>query len=138
MALQFSTIVRNAMLEAVKTTLGTGARVLFFGGLPPANCGAANPGTPLGRITASSDFGTPSGGVMSGLSGTSFPGLNDGIAGHFRIFESTETICHIQGTITLAGGGGDMIVDSLDISDGTMTPGTEVAVGSFTLVEAGA
>ena len=138
MPLQFSIDLRNAMLQALKDTLGTGSKILVFGGPPPANCAAPNPGTPLGRITVSSEFGTPSGGSMSGLSGTSFPGLDDGIAGHFRIFEASETTCHIQGSISTPGGGGDLIVDSTSISDGTMTPGTEVAVGSFTLVEAGA
>lgn len=76
---------------------------------------------------------------MSGLAGTSFPGLDDLDAGHFRIFDSTETTCHIQGSISTAGNGGDMIVDSLAIYSGSKgSPGTEVTVSSFSITEGNA
>jgi len=51
-----------------------------------------------------------------------------GTAGHFRIYASDGVTCHAQGTVTLAGGGGDMICDSL-----SFTAGQSFTVTSFTL-----
>ena len=36
-----------------------------------------------------------------------------GTAAHFRIKDSGGTTCHIQGTVTATGGGGDMTVDNV-------------------------
>jgi hypothetical protein len=41
-----------------------------------------------------------------------------GTAAHFRIHDSTGTTCHIQGTVTATGGGGDMTVDNTSFSTG--------------------
>jgi hypothetical protein len=41
-----------------------------------------------------------------------------GQAGHFRIKDSTGTVCHIQGTVTATGGGGDMEVDNVNFAAG--------------------
>jgi hypothetical protein len=39
-----------------------------------------------------------------------------GTAGHFRIKDSGGTTCHIQGTVTITGGGGDMTLDNTSIA----------------------
>jgi hypothetical protein len=36
-----------------------------------------------------------------------------GTVGHFRIYDSGGTVCHLQGTVTATGGGGDMTVDNV-------------------------
>jgi hypothetical protein len=53
---------------------------------------------------------------------------NTGTAGHFRIYDSGGTTCHIQGTVTATGGGGDMTLDNVSISSAQ-----DVVVTAFTL-----
>lgn len=141
MALQFSVTVRNAMLEAIKTTIGSGIVFRLFGSVP-ANCAAADPGTALAEFSVSSPyFGTASGGSMS-LSGTwRDPVANeDGFAAGFRIYESTGATCHIQGTLGTSGSGADLIVDTIETlaSGGKFAPGEEVLINSFTITEGNA
>lgn len=51
-----------------------------------------------------------------------------GTAAHFRIHDSTGTTCHMQGTVTLSGGGGDMTVDNTNFA-----VGQDFIVTSFTI-----
>ena len=53
-----------------------------------------------------------------------------GTAGYYRIYDSGETTCHEQGTVTATGGGGDMTVDNTVFAFGetvTVTSFTETA-----------
>jgi hypothetical protein len=58
---------------------------------------------------------------------------NTGTAAHFRLYDSAGTICHLQGTVTLTAGGGDMTVDST-----SFTAGQQFTVTGFTLTDANA
>ena len=42
MAIQFSTGVRNGMLDAIETAVGATAVIKLFTGAQPSNCAAAN------------------------------------------------------------------------------------------------
>ena len=122
MAVQQSTTVRNAILDAIETAVGTTAVVKIFSGSQPANCAAANSGTELASFTLASDWmAAASGGAKSfnnlPISTTAIAGAPTN-AGHYRIYASNGTTCHEQGSITVAGGGGDMIIDNLSISTG--------------------
>jgi hypothetical protein len=55
----------------------------------------------------------------------------NGTAGYFRI--SQGATCHVQGTATATGGGGDMTLDNAAITTGQI-----VSVTSFTLTGGGA
>lgn len=115
MALQYSVAVRNARLDAVESTTGTSAILRIRTGAPPANCGAADSGTVLATINLPSDWmSAASAGVKAAL-GSWVDSAADaaGTAGHFRIYNSAGTTCHIQGTVTATGGGGDMTVDNV-------------------------
>jgi hypothetical protein len=41
-----------------------------------------------------------------------------GTAGHFRIYDSGGSTCHIQGVITGAGGGGETELDNTSLAAG--------------------
>lgn len=114
MTLQLSAAARNALLDAIETAAGTGARLRIYTGAPPANCAAAASGTVLADATLPSDWMANASGGTKGLSGTwqDASADNAGTAGHFRIWDSTLTTCHLQGTVTATGGGGDMTVDN--------------------------
>ncbi len=135
MAVQLSTAVRNARLDAIETTISTAAVLRIYTGAAPANCAAANSGTLLAEMTLPSDWMAAASGGAKSLSGT----WNDtsangtGTAGHFRIYESSATTCHIQGTVTATGGGGDLTLDNTSIASAQT-----VTITSFTLTDGNA
>ena len=135
MAFKFSTAVRNARLDAIETTISTAPVLTIRTGSPPADCAAANTGTVLATFTLPSNWmGDAASGVKS-KAGTWSDASADatGTAGHFRIHESTATTCHIQGTITATGLGGDMTLNST-----TITSGDTVTISAFGLTDGNA
>jgi hypothetical protein len=56
MAIQLSTAVRNAMLDAIETTVGTAAKIRILTGSQPATCATAESGTLLVQFTLASDW----------------------------------------------------------------------------------
>lgn len=135
MSLQFSTTVRNALLDAIETAIGTSARVKVRTGSAPATCATADSGTVLADITCPSDWLAAASSGSKAKSGTWQDTSADatGTAAHFRVYESTGATCHIQGTVTATGGGGDMTVDST-----SFTSGQSFTITTFTLTAPGA
>lgn len=130
MAIQYSTAVRDARLEAVEATLGTTPLLRMYSGSMPANPATAASGTLLAELTLPSDWmGASSDGVKS-KSGTwqDLSANNDGTLGYFRLLDVTGTDCGVQGTISLTGDGGDMIVDNTSVRTGQ-----QIVVSTFTL-----
>lgn len=120
MALQYSVAVRNAQLDAVETTIGTSAILKIRTGAPPANCAAADTGTVLATVPLPSDWMAAASGGSKSKAGTWQDAAADatGTAGHFRLYASDGTTCHMQGTVTITGGGGDMTVDNTSFATG--------------------
>lgn len=132
MALQLSTAVRNAMLDAIEATIGASSVMKIFTGSKPANCAAADTGTVLATIALPSDWmGAASGGSKS-KSGTWEDGSADaaGTAGHYRVYASDGVTCHLQGTVSITGGGGDMTVDNV-----VFAPGQQFTVTSYSITD---
>lgn len=116
---QFSVAVRNARLDAIETTIGASPKLRILTGAKPANCAAAQTGTLLAEITCPSDWLNAASGGSKTLAGSwSVAASASGVAGHYRIVDSTGATCHEQGTITSTGGGGDMTVDNTNIASG--------------------
>lgn len=115
MAFQFSTAARNAALDAIETAIGTSAILRIRTGAAPANCGTADSGTVLATATLPSDWLAAASAGSKALAGSWADSSADaaGNAGHFRIYDSGGTVCHIQGSVTATGGGGDMTVDNI-------------------------
>lgn len=128
MALQYSTTVRNAKLDAVETAIGVSAIMRIRTGAAPANCATADSGTVLATITLPSDWMAAASGGTKALSGTWQDTSADatGTAAHFRVYDSGGTVCHIQGTVGTSAT--DMIVDST-----SFTAGQQFTVTAFTL-----
>lgn len=135
MAFQFSTAARNAALDAIETTAGTAPILRIRTGGVPANCAAARTGTVLVTMTLPSDWMLAASGGSKAKDGTwSDPAADAaGDAAHFEVMDSSATTCHIQGTVTITGGGGDMTIDNTSIAVGQV-----VTVTGFTLTAGGA
>ena len=133
MAIQLSTAVRNARLDVIETTVGTSAILRIRSGAAPANCAAADAGTVLATVNLPSDWMAAAASGSKSLSGSWVDSSADatGTAAHFRLYDSTGTTCHVQGTVTATGGGGDMTVDST-----SFTAGQQFTVTTFTLTDA--
>ena len=114
MAIQLGTSVRNARLDAIESTIGTSAIMKIRTGAAPANCGTADSGTVLATLNLPSDWLAAASGGSKAKSGTWEDTSADaaGTAAHFRIYDSGGATCHLQGTVTATGGGGDMTVDN--------------------------
>jgi hypothetical protein len=132
MALQLSTAVRNASLDAIETTIGASAILKIRTGAPPANCGSADTGTVLATLNLPADWMANASGGSKAKSGTwqDLSADASGTAGHFRIYASDGTTCHMQGTCTATGGGGDMELDNTNIA-----AGQQITVTTFTITD---
>lgn len=135
MALQLSEAVRNARLDAIEASIGTGAVLKIRTGAPPANCAAADSGTVLATLTLPSDWMAAASGGSKALAGSWSDASADatGTAAHFRLYASDGTTCGLQGTVTATGGGGDMTVDNTSFASGQV-----FSVTSFTLTDGNA
>ena len=133
MALQMSTAVRNARLDAIESTIGTAAVLKIRTGAQPANCGTADSGTVLATMTLPSDWmNAASGGTKTYIATwQDATADNTGTAAHFRIYASDGTTCGLQGTV--GQGTGDLSLDNTSI-----VAGQQVTITQFTLTEGNA
>lgn len=132
MAIQLSVAVRNARLDAIETTAGTSAIMRIRTGAQPATCATADSGTVLAELTLPSDWMAAASAGSKAKSGTWEDSSADstGTAAHFRVYDSAGTTCHIQGSVTITGGGGDMTVDNTSFA-----AGQAFTVTGFTLTD---
>lgn len=130
MTLQISVAVRNAMLDTIESTVGTDAILMIRTGAQPANCAAVDTGTVLATMSLPSDWMAAANAGSKALNGTWQDTSADatGTAAHFRVYASDGTTCHMQGSITATGGGGDMTLDNTSVA-----AGQSITISSFTL-----
>lgn len=130
MAIKMSESVRNGMLDAIETAIGTSAVLKIRTGTPPTNITDADSGSVLATLNLDSDWMAAAASGSKAKSGTWSDTSADGTgtAGHFRIYASNGTTQHIQGTITATSGGGDMELDNTSINTGQT-----VTITTFTL-----
>lgn len=135
MAIQLSVSVRNARLDSIETTIGASAILRIRTGAPPATCATADAGTVLAEMTLPADWMAAASAGAKALSGTwqDLSANAAGTAGHFRIYDSGGTTCHLQGTVTATGGGGDMELDNTSIASSQ-----QVTITAFTLTDGNA
>lgn len=152
MAIQFSTAVRNAMLDSLETVAGASAVLRIYTGSPPANPAAAATGTQLVSMNLPSNWMADAASGSKGLAGSwTGTGSAAGTAGYYRIWDSGVTTCHEQGTVTqqvqlttnaLTAANGNVlnfssttgVVVGMNVSGtGVPTGATVVAVGGTTV-----
>lgn len=133
MPIQLSVTVRNARLDAIETAVGTSALLRVFSGSPPANCAAADSGTLIAEMNLPSDWMAAAASGAKAIAGTwqDLSCNNSGTVGHFRIYNTAGSTCHLQGTAGTSGT--DMIVDTA-----APAAGQSFTVSTFTLTDANA
>jgi hypothetical protein len=120
MALQASTAVRNARLDVIESTIGTAAVLKIRTGAQPATCATADSGTVLATLNLPSDWMAAASAGAKAKAGTWQDTTADGsgTAAHYRLYASDGTTCHLQGSVTATGGGGDIELDNTNIAAG--------------------
>lgn len=133
MAVQLSTAVRNARLDAIETTIGTSAVLKIRTGAQPADVATADSGTVLVTITCPSDWAAAASGGSKAKSGTWSDSSADatGTAAHWRLYASDGTTCHAQGSV--GQGSGDLSLDNTSI-----VAGQTVTINTFTFTDGNA
>ena len=133
MAIHLSTTVRNARLDTIETTISTAPTLEIRTGAQPANCAAADSGTVLATMTLPSDWMAAASSGAKALSGSWNDASADatGTAAHFRIKQGAT--CHMQGSVTATGGGGD-----IELNNTSIASGQSVTITAFTLTDGNA
>lgn len=121
MAIQLSVEARNDRLDAIETRWGASPIIEFRTGAAPANCAAAATGTLLGQASLPADsMSAAAAGTKSKLGAWTFnilTGILAQVIGYFRVYDAqSPSKCHLQGTVTITGAGGDMTVDNTNVS----------------------
>lgn len=102
-SIQFDEPVRNAIMEAYETAVGTSPKLRLFTGPIPANCAAASTGTMLCEIALPADWASASvAGTKAKLGTWSGTTVAAGVCGYYRLFNTAGTLCREQGTVTQA------------------------------------
>lgn len=132
MAIQLSVAVRNARLDAIEAAIGASAILKIRTGAAPADCVAADSGTVLATLNLPADWMAAAAVGAKAKTGTWQDAAADaaGTAAHFRLYATDGTTCHLQGTLTITGGGGDMTLDNNVIAVGQV-----VTITGFTLTD---
>lgn len=135
MTIQFSIPVRNARLDAITTVIGATAHLIIYSGVQPADCSEAATGTVLASLELPSTWMLSASSGSKGKTGTWTDASADasGTAGYFRIYNSIESACGMQGSVTATGGAGDMTLDNINIVEGQA-----VTISSFVLTDGNA
>ncbi len=135
MTVQASTTVRNAKLDAVETAIGTDAKLKIFTGSQPANCAASNSGSLLASLSLPTDYLAAAASGSKAKSGSWSDASADGSgdAGHWRLYATDGTTCHLQGSCSATGDGGDMELDTI-----TLVATQQFTITGFTMNEGNA
>lgn len=147
MAIQYSAAVRTAEIQAVETTIGASPILRVFdpgASAAPANCAAASVGTVVLTMTLPADWVNVASGVASLLGTWQDPSADaTGNGKYFRVFDSAGTTCHMQGTVSITSGSGDLKFNAPDAGGANagfpaFVSGQAVTITSFTLTAANA
>lgn len=117
MPIKLSMDVRNARLDSVEDAIGASAILRIRSGSMPAECAEADLGVVLVEMVLPEDWMSAAvGGVKSKLGAWEGVGAAVGTANHFRIYDNGGKACHLQGTVTGTGEGGDLQLDNVSVA----------------------
>jgi hypothetical protein len=130
-SVQFSTAVRNGMMDAITSNIGTSGLLRIYSGTAPANVGTAiSTQTLLVELPCSATFApSASGGVLTLNSITQTNATATGTASFFRFTTSGGT-AHIQGTVGTSGA-------DLNLINTSIASGQPISITSFTFTAPG-
>jgi hypothetical protein len=119
MTIALSVTVKNTLLDAIETAIGTSAVLKIRTGSPPG-IDQDDSGSVLATLSLPSDWMAAADGGVKVKAGTWQDASADasGTAGHYRIYASGGSVAHLEGTVTATGDGGDLTLDNIVIAAG--------------------
>lgn len=126
--MQTSVTVGNATLDAIETTIGSAPILRVYTGAAPANCATAASGTLLIEMTLPADFMAAASNRSKAKAGTwtDASANASGTIGHYRIYDSGGSTCHVQGTAGGPASGAELVFDA-----DTVTAGQSVTINTY-------
>ncbi len=114
MAIQYSVELRDARNDQIETVGAASPILKLRTGAQPATCATADSGTVCATMALPVDWMAASASGVKAKSGTWQDPAADaaGTIAHFRIYKADGVTCVMQGSVTIAGGGGDMTLDN--------------------------
>lgn len=126
---KFSEAVKNARANAIESAVGASPVMEIRSGAAPADVTTADSGDLLVSIQLPADWLTAAAaGVVNKNGAWSAAASAAGTAGHFRIKQGAT--CHMQGSVTATGGGGD-----LQLVNASIAAGQNVSIDSASITE---
>jgi len=135
MTIQLSVGVRNAMLDGIEVAIGASAVVKLRVGAQPVDTSAADTGVVVATFNLLADYMSAAAAGAKSFSSLPLEDVsadNLGVLGHYRVYALDGVTCHMQGSITVTGGGGDMTVDNPIVA-----AGQNIKITSWTINMAG-
>jgi hypothetical protein len=127
--MKFSEAVKNARANAIENAVGASPVMEIRSGAAPADVTTADSGDLLVSIPLPADWLTAAAaGVVSKGGAWSAAATAAGAAGHFRIKQGAT--CHMQGSVSATGGGGD-----LQLVNTSIAAGQNVSIDSASITE---
>jgi hypothetical protein len=131
MALQFSQTCLNGRANYIATAVGNSGYLEIYTGSVPTNCAASTTGTLLATFNLAAPFSPgASAGVLSPTLPSNATAGNTGTAGYWRVFESDNATCVMQGTCGTTGA-------DLNLNTTSIVSGGPVQISSWTITEGG-
>jgi hypothetical protein len=132
MALQFSTTLRNAMMDQITSQVGASGRLKLYSGTKPSTCAAALSGnTLLVDLPCSATLAAAAAsGVLTLNALTETDSVASATASFFRLTTSGGT-CVAQGDVAVSG-------SDLNINTTTIVSGGPIRINSATFTAPGA
>ena len=116
MAITINVALKNSLLDGIDAVFNNGTCVLYTG-TPPGAANAAT-GTVLATMSLGADsFAAAASGSKAKNNAWTVTASGTGTAGYFRLINSGATQI-LEGTVTAAGGGGDITLDNTSIASG--------------------
>ena len=129
MANQMATALRNDRANRIEAVIGASPVIQIREGPQPVDCAAADSGTLLVSATLPADWLTAAaGGSVSKVGTWAGTCVAAGIAGHYRIKDSTLTTTYFQGSCEIASG-------DLSFDDTNLEIGEPVTISAAVITE---
>lgn len=118
--MQYSIALVNARLQAIENVIGPSPQLRIYQGTMPLTVGGLDAATLLATLILPVDWmDDPVLGIVNLLgSWHTDAAVFNGTAQYFRVWNAAGDTAHIQGTISLTGGTGDLQLDNTDVATG--------------------
>ena len=129
--LQCSVPVKNRRLDAISEVVGPDPKIRIFTEPFPPNVTDLPAGSLLVEINLPEEWSNAAADGEKSLRGMPIFGFaqESGKANYFRIYDA-EDVCHVQGTVSLSGQTGDLLLSAVDL-----VKGQQVLIESFVIVD---